>query len=391
MSICVMSICAMSSCVTNQRDVHLCDVKLRNVNLCDGTLLMLASPHGTTTPTHNTRTARHQTRMPVRRQDQTFPSPHGTAAPQKKYPQQGAKPTPHRTPTPNTIYAQQCARTRAPRKHQHQIFASAHGTATPKNFTQKAAKRARQENVNADFSYLHMGQPPRTQFTHSKAPAPHARKTSTHNGASPHVTAAPNTIYTRQGTKPACMEDVNTKFSHLRMGQPPRTQFIPTAKRQTCTLRKPSTHNFRSPHGTATKPACREDVNTDSNPKHNLQTARRQTRMPGRHQHRQPPRTQFTHSKAPNPHARTTYHHQVFASNPLQPGLPRKSNGVQNDAKAYIRPIAAHQAPRLPGKSSGVQNDASAYVRPLAMHQMTPERTSPLAVRQVPRMSRCVM
>ena len=80
---------------------------------------------------------------------------------------------------------------------------------------------------------------PRTQFTHNKPPNPHASKTSTQNFrisywrsypernlhtarrqtrmpgrhqrkifASPIATATPNTIYTQQGAKPACQEDV---------------------------------------------------------------------------------------------------------------------------------------------------------------------------------------
>ena len=108
------------------------------------------------------------------------------------------------------------------------------------------------------LSHLRMGQLPRTQFTQSKAPNPHARKTSTqmfrisawdsypeHNlrtarrqtrmparrrphkiFAYPHGTAIPNTIYTQQGAKPACQEYVNTNFSYIRMGQLPRAQFV---------------------------------------------------------------------------------------------------------------------------------------------------------------------
>ena len=76
--------------------------------------------------------------------------------------------------------------------------------------------------------------------------------------------ATPNAIYTQQGAKPAWQEDINTKFSHLRMAQ-----------------------------------------------QRNLHTARRQTRMAGRHQHQifaspHGTATQFTHSKAPNPNGRKT-------------------------------------------------------------------------------------
>ena len=56
------------------------------------------------------------------------------------------------------------------------------GTAAPNTvYTQQAAKPECQEDTNAKFSHLLLAQLPRTQFTHSKAPNPHARKTPTQN------------------------------------------------------------------------------------------------------------------------------------------------------------------------------------------------------------------
>ena len=149
-------------------------------------------------------------------------------------------------------------------------------TATPNDvYTQQGAKPACQEDLNAKLSHLLLAQLPRTQFTHSKAPNPHARKTSTQNFrisywhsypenslhtarrqtrmpgrhqrktfaspigtatpnklyiqqsvfASPIGTATPNTIYTQHGAKPACLEDISAKFSHLLLSQLPRRQF----------------------------------------------------------------------------------------------------------------------------------------------------------------------
>ena len=71
--------------------------------------------------------------------------------------------------------------TRMPRKHQPKIFAAPIiGTATPNAiYTHQAAKPACQEDINPKFSQLLLAQLPRTQFTHSKPPNPHARKTST--------------------------------------------------------------------------------------------------------------------------------------------------------------------------------------------------------------------
>ena len=128
-------------------------------------------------------------------------------------------------------------------------------TATPNDvYTQQGAKPACQEDINAKISHLILAQLPRTTLTHSKAPNPHARTTSTQNFrywhsyprrrlhkascqtrmpgrhqrkifAPPIGTATPNTVYTQQAAKPACQEDTNAKFSHLLLAQLPRTQF----------------------------------------------------------------------------------------------------------------------------------------------------------------------
>ena len=56
-------------------------------------------------------------------------------------------------------------------------------------------------------------------------PNPHAKKTSTQNFRISHWHSYPELIYTQQGTKPACQEDTNTKFSHFLLAQVPRTRF----------------------------------------------------------------------------------------------------------------------------------------------------------------------
>ena len=129
-------------------------------------------------------------------------------------------------------------------------------TATPNDvYTQQGAKPACQEDTNAKFSHLLLAQLPRTQFTHSKLPNPHARKTPTQNfrtcywhsypehslhtascqtrmpgrhqrkNFAPAIgTATPNTVYTQQGAKPACQEDITAICSHLLLaGLPPTT------------------------------------------------------------------------------------------------------------------------------------------------------------------------
>ena len=180
---------------------------------------------------------------------------------------------------------------------------------------------------------------PQTQFTHSKAPNPHARKTSTQNFrtsywhsypernlhtarrqtrmparhphklfAPPIGTATPNAIYTQQGAKPACQQDIHTNFSQLLLAQLPRTQFT-HSKAPNPHASKTSTQTFRSSYW-------------HSYPECNLHTARRKTRMPGRHPHK------------------------IFAA-PIGTATPNaiytRQNAAaeaatKNDAKAYIRP-----------------------------------------------------
>ena len=114
---------------------------------------------------------------------------------------------------------------------------------------------------------------PRTTLTHSKAPNPHARKTSTqtfrtsywrcypehslHTAScqtrrpgrhqrkifASHIgTATPNDAYTQQGAKPACQDDANV--SHLLMALLPRTQFT-HSKAPNPHARKTSPQYFR--------------------------------------------------------------------------------------------------------------------------------------------------
>ena len=100
-----------------------------------------------------------------------------TATPNDVYTQQGAKPACQEDPE-HSLHTASC-QTRMPGRHQCKIFAPPIGTATPNDvYTQQAAKPACQEDPNAKFSHLLLAQLPRTQFTHSKAPNPHARKTS---------------------------------------------------------------------------------------------------------------------------------------------------------------------------------------------------------------------
>ena len=278
--------------------------------------------------------------MAATQQHKIFAAPIGTATPKGR------------------LHTASC-RTRMAGRHQRKIFASPIGTPTPNTaYAQQAAKPAWQEGIDANFSQLLVAQLPRATFTHSKAPNPHARKTSTQNFrvsywhtypehslrtascqtrmagrhrrkffAAPIRTTTPNTVYTQQAAEPARQQQMNANFSQLLLARLPRTTFT-HSKRPNPHASNTSTQNFRSSY-------------SHSYPERRLHTARRQTRMPGRHQgkvfaalfgaatpndvytqqaaepacHQQMkanfsqlllarlPRTRFTHSKRLNPHA----------------------------------------------------------------------------------------
>ena len=253
-----------------------------------------------------------------------------------------------------------------PARHPHKLFAPPIGTATPNAiYTQQAAKPACQQDIHTNFSHLLLAQLPRTQFTHSKPPNPHARKTSTQNfrsshwhsypkrnlhtprrktrtpGRHPHKifaapigTATPNAIYTQQGAQPACQQDINAKFSQLLLAQLPRTQFT-HSKPPNKHARKTTTQNFRISY-------C------DSYPERNLHTARRQTRTQGRHQHKifaspivtaTPSAIYTPPAGAPSPTPATR--------------KQRQSSGDQGAPKRTSDPLQVLQVPRLPRESSG--------------------------------------
>ena len=261
----------------------------------------------------------------------------------------------------------------------------------------------------------------------TRMPARHPHKIF----APPIGTATPNAIYTQQGAKPACQQDIHAKFSHLLLAQLPRTQFT-HSKAPNPHASKTSTQTFRTSYW-------------HSYPECNLHTARRQTRMPGRHQHAKaaaerrspndakayiwpPERRRPNDAKAyirspadaPSPTPATQKQRQQTTpkrtSDPLQtrqvPRLPRKSSGRAAETK---RRQSVHQTPCRCSKSHACHakaaaerrrpNDAKAYIRPTADapsptpatqkqrqsrgDQTTPKRTSdPLRMLQVPRLPR---
>ena len=240
-------------------------------------------------------------------------------------------------------------------------------TATPNIvYTQQAAKPACQEDTNATFSHLLLAQLPRTQFTHSKLPNPHSRKTSPFLEA---LSTAPATH-----TRAADQQDINATFSYLLLAQlPPTTHAKKTSTQHfrisywhsypkyslhtaTCQTPMPGDTNTTFSHllfaqlpqntiyiQQPPKPPCQEDITFSRGSEHCAGLTDRSRRL-ARHQHKsftpsittttpntvytkqtakpacqedtnatfshlllaQLPQTQFTHSNLPNPHARKT-------------------------------------------------------------------------------------
>ena len=208
------------------------------------------------------------------------------------------------TATPNIVYTQQAAKPAWQEDTNATFVATPIGTATPNVvYTQQATKPAFQEDITANFSQLLLAQLPPTQFTHSKLPNPHTRKTSPQYVRISYWQGSPeHSLHTAScQTRMAGRHQRNIFAPPLLLAQLPRTQFT-HSKLPNPHARKTPTQNFRI--------SC-----WHSYPEHSLHTARRQTRMAGRHQRnifapplllaRLPPTT-FTHSKLSNPHARKT-------------------------------------------------------------------------------------
>ena len=131
----------------------------------------------------------------------------------------GLKKSGVRTATPNTVYTRQEDIT-------EKFFASPIGTATPNTvYTQQGAKPARQEDITANFSQLLLAQLPRTQFTHSKAPNPHASKTSPYFFRISYWHSYPEHSLHTARRKTRMPRDISTKFSHLLLARLPPTTF----------------------------------------------------------------------------------------------------------------------------------------------------------------------
>ena len=143
-----------------------------------------------------------------------------------------------------------------PGRHQHKIFASPFGAATPNAiYTHQRAKPACPEDVNSKFSHLLLAQLPRTQFTHISAPNPHYWHSYPERNLQ---TAMPHPHARKTSTQNFRISNWRNCLEHSNAPNPHAS--------------KTSTQNL-SPIGTAipntiytqqrAKPACQEDINTN--------------------------------------------------------------------------------------------------------------------------------
>ena len=261
---------------------------------------------------------------------------------------------------------------------------------------------------------------PRTQFTHSTPPNPHASNTSTQNFrnsywhsypkrnlhtarrqtrmpgthqrkifAAPIGPATPNKIYTQPAAKPACQEHISAKFSQLPLAQLPPTQF---------------THSMPpNPHASRTSTQNFRNSDWRSYPEHNLHTARRQTRMPGTHQRKifAPPIGTATPNAIYTQHAaKPACQQDINAkfSKLLLAQLPRTkfthSNPKKHQRPAHDLHTARRQSHR-PGRHQRKIKSHSSYCHSYPKHNLhtdpharntsTQKKISQLLLAQLPR------
>ena len=249
--------------------------------------------------------------------------------------------------------------TRMPGTHQRKIFAPPIGTATPNTvYTQRAAKPACQEDTNAKFSHLLLAQLPRTQFTHSKLPNPHARKTPTQNFRTSYWHSSPeHSLHTarRQTRTP---------------GRHHRNMFASPIGRATPTQQRPSGDQARrNPSGGSKYCACHADRSRGP-------AATRRAATPSRL-----PRTQeLRHAAAqrwpgaPQPFLEapsTALATQIGAAAQQRPGAPQHlleapstAPATQTGAAAQRRPGAPQPLLKAPSIAPATQTGAAAQRRP---------------------------
>ena len=174
-----------------------------------------------------------------------------------------------RTATPNTVYTQQGAKIPC-QEESTQHFRTSYWHSYPEHCLHKApsphASKTSAQNFRISYWHSYPEHSLHTARRQTSMPGRHQRKMF----ASPIGTATPNTVYTQQGAKPECLKDINEKFSHLLLAQLPRTQFTYS--------------KAPNPHGRTTSTQNLRISYWHSYPEHSLHTARRQTRMPVRHQ-----------------------------------------------------------------------------------------------------------
>ena len=146
-------------------------------------------------------------------------------------------------------------------------------------------------------------------------------------------TATPNDVYTQQGAKPACQEDITVNFSHLLLAQLPGTQF---------------THSkLPNPHARKTSPYIFRSSYWHSYPEHSLHTASC---------HDQARRNPFWRLPVP-------WQRRPGAPQPLLEA-PSTAPATQTEAVAQRRPGAPQPLLEAPSTAPATQTGAAGQRRP---------------------------
>ena len=278
-NLCDVNLCDFNLCDVNLCDVNLCDVKLCDVNLCDVNLydVKLCDVSVRVCDVNLCGVCLCDVNLCNANLCAQLPRTQFTHS---------KAPNPHASNASTQNFRSSYWRsypehnlhtarlqTRMPATHPHKIFAAPIGTATPNTiYTQQGSKPACQQRIHTKFSHPYWHSYPEHHLHTARL---QTRMPATHPHkifAPPIGTATPNTIYTQQGAKPECQQHISTEFSQLLLAQLPGTQFT-HSKAPNPHASNTSAQNFRSSYWR-------------SYPEHNLHTARRQTPMAGTHQHK---------------------------------------------------------------------------------------------------------
>ena len=246
-----------------------------------------------------------------------------------------------------------------PATHPHKIFAAPIGAATPNTiYTQQGSKPACQQYVHPKFSQLLLAQLPRTTFTHSKAPNPHASRTSTQNFHSSYWRSFPDhNLHTATSPTPATQKQRKSggaQNAPKRTSDPGQALQVPRLPRKS-SGRAAETKTRQSVHQTPLK--CRKSHTCHA--KRSGRAAETKTRQSVHQTPCKRSKSHACHAKAAEerrrPKRAKAYIRPLASAPSPTPATQkqRQSGGDQNAPKRTSDPLEVPQVPHLPRKSSG--------------------------------------